>query len=218
MHLPLTPASAPTTAGYRERTWQKKHADLLRAATRLFAQQGIVNTSTSEVAAAAKSTERTLFNHFQSKEGLVRAVIAEAIVPHLAERAVSDVRALLGCAPEELEQHIAGLLSARRLAYEENTELTRLLLMELVRDEAVRKDFGAQWYAQIWLPIRDLFAELQAGGKLRHELSADTLATIFYSITVGYLIGRTILAPEAPWRDEQDVQDLARFFLRGAGA
>lgn len=194
----------------------KKHDDLLRAATRLFATQGIGPTSTREIAEAAESTERTLFKHFQSKEGLVRAVIAEAVVPHLAERAVADVHALVGARVADLPARFAQLLKARRAAYESNPDLTRLLIMEIVRDEAVRKDFGSQWYAQIWEPVRQLFAQLQKTGEVSADFPPETLATIFYSITVGYLIGRTILAPDAAWHDERDAEDLAAFFTRGA--
>lgn len=201
-----------------EATRRKKHADLLRAATRLFATQGIANTSTRQVALAARSTERTLFKHFQSKEGLVRAVIAEAVVPHLAQRAMTDVKGLIGTKAGDLAQRFAVLLKARRAAYEENPDLARLLIIEILRDEAVRKDFGAQWHEQVWQPTRALFAQLQAEGELGRDIPPETLATIFYSITVGYLIGRTILAPDAPWHDARDAQDMARFFARGAGA
>jgi AcrR family transcriptional regulator len=199
-------------------TRQQKHEDLLRAATKLFATQGIGHTSTRQIAEAAESTERTLFKHFQSKEGLVRAVIAEAVVPHLAERAVADVQALLGAKAAELPARFARLLRARRAAYEENPDLTRLLIMELVRDDAVRRDFGSQWYAQVWEPARQLFARIQADGEIASDISPETLATIFYSITIGYLIGRTILAPDAAWHDGRDAEDLALFFARGAGA
>lgn len=200
----------------RTATRQKKHDDLLRAATRLFATQGIAHTSTRQVAEAAESTERTLFKHFHSKEGLVRAVIAEAVVPHLAERAVVDLHTLFGVQANELCARFAQLLRARRSAYEGNPDLTRLLIMEIVRDEAVRKDFGLRWYEQVWEPVRQLFARLQESGEVSTDFPPETLATIFYSITIGYLIGRTILAPHAAWNDERDIEDLAKFFTRGA--
>lgn len=199
-----------------EATRRQKHADLLRAATRLFAKQGIVHTSTRQIALAARSTERTLFKHFHSKEGLVRAVIAEAVVPHLAQRAVADIGGLIGARSGDLAQRFARLLTARRGAYQDNPDLARLLIIEIMRDEAVRKDFGMQWHEQVWQPTRDLFAQLQNEGELVSDIPPETLATIFYSIAVGYLIGRTILAPEAAWQDARDADDLARFFARGA--
>lgn len=196
----------------RKVTREKKHDDLLRAATRLFAAQGIGPTSTRQIAEAAGSTERTLFKHFHSKEGLVRAVIAEAVVPHLAERAVTDVHAMFGGQAAELAARFARMLRARRAAYEANPDLTRLLIMEIVRDDAVRKEFGARWHALVWEPTRQLFARMQADGELSADIPPGTLATIFYSITVGYLIGRTILAPGADWHDDRDAEDLAGFF------
>ena len=48
---------------------------ILREAARLIAAQGIAGTSTRAIAAAAATTERTLFKHFGSKDGLVQAVV-----------------------------------------------------------------------------------------------------------------------------------------------
>src|SRR3712207_2114081 len=81
---------------------EQKHSQLLWAAARLFAAQGVGHTTTREIAAAAQTTERTLFKHFESKEGLVRAVIAEAVVPHLAQQALADVQKLIAAADEGL--------------------------------------------------------------------------------------------------------------------
>lgn len=195
---------------------QKKHEDILWAATKLFATKGIGHTSTREIAAAAETTERTLFKHFQSKEGLVRAVIAEAVVPHLAQAGLADVKALIGANNKSLMAWHAHMLEVRRNAIEMQAELTRLLLMEILRDDAVRREFGARWKEQVWVPLKHAFGQLQKEGMLSPEYSADTLSRIFLSLNIGYLISRIILAPDADWHDDSDVADLAAFFATGA--
>ena len=69
-----------------------KHLDILAAAARLFAQKGVAQTTTRQIAAAAETTERTLFKHFGSKERLVHALIEEAVLPHLAPTSLQALR------------------------------------------------------------------------------------------------------------------------------
>ncbi|HYF06109.1 MAG TPA: helix-turn-helix domain-containing protein, partial [Acetobacteraceae bacterium] len=69
-----------------------KHLDLLWAAARLFGSRGVAQTTTRDIAAEAGTTERTLFKHFGSKEGLVQAVISEAVVAHLAPTSLDALR------------------------------------------------------------------------------------------------------------------------------
>ena len=56
------------TAGTRER--------ILQAAYGLFYRKGYVRTGVDEIAAEARVTKRTLYNHFRSKDDLLGAALA----------------------------------------------------------------------------------------------------------------------------------------------
>lgn len=58
----------------RELNKAKKKASFLKAAEKLFKQNGFENTSIDEVAKEAGLTKRTLYQYFQSKEDLFYAV------------------------------------------------------------------------------------------------------------------------------------------------
>jgi len=204
------PSTPPSTRS------ERKHRDLLWAAARLFAGQGVGHTTTREIAAAAATTERTLFKHFGSKEGLVRAVIAEAVLPHLAPVSLAALRTAIQRDPGDLVAWHTHLLQSRRTALEGQPELTRLLLMELLRDEHLRADFEAQWRTAVWQPLVDLFAGLQRNGAVQAAYPPDTLARLFLSVNLGYLLCRLVLAPQADWHDGRDIDDIARFFAAGA--
>jgi len=195
-----------------------KHVDILWAAARLFGQRGVAQTSTREIAAAAGTTERTLFKHFASKDGLVQAVLSEAVVAHLAPSSLQALRRAIEAHGDDLATWHEALLRARDAAMAEAPEMTRLLIVELVRDTALRERFAATWIGAVWQPLTALLARLQREGRLRRDLPAATLARIFLSLNLGYLVGRHVLAPGAGWGEEDEVAAIAHFFARGAAA
>ena len=208
METPPTPARrgpAPT-----------KQIDVLWAAARLFAAKGVAQTSTREIAAAASTTERTLFKHFGSKEGLVQAVIAEAVLPHLAPSSLDALRQVIEKHGDDFSAWHVALLQSRADSLAQAPELTRLLLVELLRDQALLQRFASDWLPAVWRPLLALFQRLQHEGKLSSSYAPDALVRMFLSLNIGYLVARHILAPAAPWNDSAEQQSIARLFIRGA--
>jgi AcrR family transcriptional regulator len=210
-------AEAPAPGPSRRGPPPTKHIDLLWAAARLFAERGVAQTSTRDIAAAAATTERTLFKHFGSKDGLVQAVIGEAVLPHLAPSSLEALRRVIGSEAGDLSTWHTALLTGRAQALAAAPELTRLLLVELLRDETLRDRFAAQWREAVWSPLTALFASLQAEGRLARDIGPDTLSRLFLSLNLGYLISRYVLAPELAWDDEAEIGAVVRLFDRGAG-
>lgn len=194
-----------------------KHIDILWSAAKLFAQQGVAQTTTRQIAADAGTTERTLFKHFGSKDALAQAVIAEAVLPHLAPTSLDGLRQAIEAHSGSIETWHRALLQARNQALGQAPELTRLLLVELLRDETLRERFAAQWSEAAWQPLLALFTRLQKDKRLRSDIGADTLVRLFLSMNLGYLVGRHVLAPGQPWDDAREIAGVAALFARGAG-
>ncbi len=194
-----------------------KHIDILWAAVKLFGKQGVAQTSTREIAAMAKTTERTLFQHYKSKDGLVQAVIAQAVLPHLAPTSLDGLRALIAAHSGDLRSWHATLLRQRSLAMAESPELARLLLIELLRDAELRHRFGRQWLEAAWEPLTSLFKTLQLEGKMSAQVAPETLTRLFMSLNLGYLAGRHLLAPEQVWDDDAEIDAITLMFSHGAG-
>jgi AcrR family transcriptional regulator len=70
---PVKPADRPgkRTPGARERRYQETRARIVDAAAELFAERGFDAVSVMEIARRAGVVEKTVFNHFPVKEGLV---------------------------------------------------------------------------------------------------------------------------------------------------
>lgn len=65
-----------------------KRREILSSSLELFAEQGVKDTSTKQIAQKAKVSEGLIFRHFQNKTGLIKAVIANAfdrIEPYVNE-------------------------------------------------------------------------------------------------------------------------------------
>lgn len=56
-----------------------KRAAILEAAVDEFQRQGLRDTSMDRIAASAEVSKRTVYNHFDSKEALFRAIVAEML-------------------------------------------------------------------------------------------------------------------------------------------
>jgi AcrR family transcriptional regulator len=210
--------SAGTASSARRGPAPTKHVDILWAAARLFAERGVAQTSTREIAAAASTTERTLFKHFGTKEGLVHAVIEEAVLPHLAPTSLDALRHVIESHGDDFAAWHVALLQSRADSLAQAPELTRLLLVEMLRDSDLLRRFAEEWRPAVWTPLLQLFERLQREGRMSKKFSADCLARMFLSLNVGYLVSRFLLAPEVPWNDPQEQQAIASLFAKGASA
>lgn len=192
------------------------HGHILWTAAQLFGRQGVAQTTTREVAAEAGTTERTLFKHFASKDGLVQAVMEEAVLAHVVPVSLQGLRAAIAGCGGDLQAWHRVLLAERLSVLSEAPDLVRLLLVEILRSETARERFVATWRAAAWEPLLALFAQLQAEGRLRSDLEPAALARQFLSLNLGLLVSRVVLAPDYAWDDAREIAAVAALF--GAGA
>lgn len=194
-----------------------KQIDILWAATRLFARKGVAQTSTREIAAEAATTERTLFKHFGSKEALVHAVIEQAVLPHLAPTSLEALSQVIDQFGGDFAAWHEALLEGRSNAMAQAPELSRLLLVEMLRDEALLKRFSEQWLPAVWEPLLGLFRRLRQEGRSAPDLQPEAATRMFLSLNLGYLISRHLLAPAYAWDDRRERQTIAALFANGIG-
>ncbi|GIK66143.1 MAG: AcrR family transcriptional regulator [Chloroflexota bacterium] len=81
----------------RERRIARRRADILEAAMKVFAEKGIRQATTKEIAEAADIAEGTIYNYFANKEELVAAMLmhigeVESRVADYAEGLKFDLR------------------------------------------------------------------------------------------------------------------------------
>src|SRR6266704_2081195 len=131
--------------------------EILRAAARLFQQQGYDATSMNDVAAALKLSKGGLYHHFQSKDEILFDLMNHAM-DITEERVINPVKAIAD--PEErlrmlIRRHIGVVLSER------DREITVMLHENHPLSPALRKRINARKKDYIHF-VENLIAEVQA--------------------------------------------------------
>lgn len=95
---------------------------LLQAARKLFAQKGFFNCTVSEIAAEAGMSQGNVYWYFNSKEALLKAVLADGFTA--IERLTADVAQLPGGPREQIE----ALIEQSLVLYDEQGYFMTILL------------------------------------------------------------------------------------------
>jgi AcrR family transcriptional regulator len=185
---------------------------MLAEATRLFAARGIEGTTTREVAAAAGTTERTLFKHFGSKSGLIQVVIGEVAVATMVQTVFGRAQDPRPFSRDEFRAWHRAFLADRIANAEASPEGYRILFRELFRDDEFRLRFGSRWTAEVFQPLSAHLRRMQDAGEIASRQDPDALATAFFSLNLGYLVSRFVPAPEHAWATDRDLDAIVQLF------
>jgi len=204
----LSPPSADE--GRRSRRRRELHEHIFATARTLFLKKGFEATRVEEIAAAADIVPATFFNHFPSKEAVLREMAAE-VFGHFH----TLVREQLGRDASTRERLIGFADTAARLV-ERGPELTRRVLLE------VHKTVGP---GQAGAELAGLEAEMsrlvRAGierGDVRDDMEESLLAELAVSAIIGVMT-RWIHDSNYPLRERmrQAAAFLAEAFTKERG-
>jgi len=145
--------------------------EILRAAARLFQQQGYDATSMNDVAAALKLSKGGLYHHFQSKDEILFDLMNHAM-DITEERVINPVKAVAD--PEErlrmlIRRHIAVVLSER------DREITVMLHENHPLSPTLRKRINARKKDYVHF-LENLIAEVQRARGSKGTVSARAAA------------------------------------------
>lgn len=212
----MSPRALRGESARYERPSTDKEAAILQAATRLFGDKGFRGTRTADIAAAARVTERTLFRYFPSKDQLYRRVMFPAVLAAIMPRELTETGKLFATDAESFPEWHRRVLKLRIGAARAAAPQFRLVLATLMTDEALRKRVIEIWKKNLWQHAVDTVRRYQKRGKLRTDVRAEAMARAIISLNLGYIIARALLAPEASWDDDAEVEATVELLLRGA--
>lgn len=196
---------------------EEKRLAIMKAAAALFAASGVDAATTREIAAAAATTERTLFKHFGSKDGLVRAVIEHLSIQTVREISYGRIHDPRPFTRAEFAAWHRAFLTERVEATERAPDNYRVLFRELFRDDGFRRRYGEHWVAGVFEPLARHLATMQANGEIGRANGPAALAGLFFSLALGYLVSRYALAPEREWTTQADVAAMVTLFATAYG-
>jgi AcrR family transcriptional regulator len=160
----------------RERKKEETRHRIFHAAVDLFRHKGFEQTTVDDITEKADVARGTFFNYFPRKDAVL-AFLSESRLTELEE----DAGALLA-QPRPAREKILDLLSDAASAYAEDRELSRYVLVELMRLAfSPANEVMARWHEQI---VR-LVVQGQETGDLRRDLDPvrceELLQAVYYA-------------------------------------
>ncbi|MBO0911337.1 MAG: TetR family transcriptional regulator [Acidobacteria bacterium] len=191
----------------RETTTDSRQ-EILRAAARLFQQQGYDATSMNDVAAALNLSKGGLYHHFQSKDEILFNLMSHAL-DITEERVIAPAKQIGD--PEQrlrtvIRRHIAVVLSER------DREITVMLHENHPLSPALRKEINARKKDYVHF-LENLIAE--AGRAQGSETSVSPRAAAFALLGMINWIYQWY-RPEGSLQEEDIVRQYTEIFFRGA--
>jgi TetR/AcrR family fatty acid metabolism transcriptional regulator len=151
-----------------------KRSAILRAAIRVFANNGYFNSKVADIAREAGVADGTVYLYFKSKEEILHSIFDRSM-----EEAIADGRKRLAGVsdPREKLRRIAELHLERLGA---DRDLAVVFQVELRGSTKFMEEFSAAGFAEYLGLIRATIEEGQREGVFRSELNAKVAAKILF--------------------------------------
>jgi len=175
---------SPPPASRRQRRRREVHDRILRAAVDRFEQQGVERTKIDDICAMADVAQKTFFNHFPTKQHLVREIAAGFL--HDLLTILDEVRRQPGPIRQRLERFFARIAAEIEAAGPMRRELV-MDVIRLVHDDRAEAEQSRRLHASFGALIRD---GVRSGDVTRaHPLPVLTEVVVgaFYALMLNWL-------------------------------
>jgi AcrR family transcriptional regulator len=191
-------------------------ARIARAALELFAEHSYEGTTTKAIAARARTTERTLFKHFKSKDQLFARTVFPAFLKALMPTLLEPGKMAPFVDARTFRAALRAFLVNRITVAVQNPTLIVMMWRELLTRPAFRSAHEAVLAKRGRPIVASVIAKGRKSGELR-EIPADLILRTISGHLVAYLATRLVLAPQQAWDTEADADQMLDLVMRGIG-
>lgn len=170
------------TTGRRERKKRARRERIYEAARQLFLEQGYAATTVEQIADAADVAQTTFFNHFQSKDAVLREMTGE-ISAHLEAMLQQEL-----ATSDTAERRIRRFATQALRALGATEGLAREVLLELLRKSS-GPGTALPYLASVREPFATIVREGQSAGDVRRDLEPTLLAELVIGLLNTALLG-----------------------------
>jgi TetR/AcrR family transcriptional regulator, mexJK operon transcriptional repressor len=188
------PKPDPSQAKLKDWEQPTKRGEILRAAAKLFFEKGYEATTTRDIATLAKTSKRTVYAEFPSKEMILRALIgaSTAEITETIDLELPATREALLATLREFAGHFLRLvLEQRRLS------MTRLAIAESLRSPEIGKEIESLGRTRVSAAVERVMRHAAAQG-LIHGQDIELVMNAYFYVLLGNLQIGILLGTEPP--------------------
>jgi len=188
---------------------EQTRTKILRAAQRLFAQQGYEGTTTRDLAQAAGVAEGTLFRHFANKKAILIEVATQGWVDLLTDL-------LTELSEMGSYKAVAQVMHRRMLHMRENADMMRVCFMEAQFHPELRDRIQSEVIAKM-TDVAEAFFQTAMDRGIYRPMNPKMVAQVFLGMfVIAGFSHDTIMEPGASPKAMQEMAEgLADIFLNG---
>lgn len=196
----------------------EKQKDILRAAEKLFSEQGYSDTPTAEIAKQAKVTEKTLFKHFPTKASLLKRVMFPILLKLVIPTQIKYLKNLFQSAELNPEELFRKVMRDRLALANQHKDRLKFIIIELLKNDDLRSQVGNIWREQLWTTANQIIEKMQEEGILRRDIKVSTLTRTMMSMIMSYIFVRQVINPQGPWNDDEEIEQILSILMDGIRA
>jgi AcrR family transcriptional regulator len=188
------PKSDPSPSKVREWELPTKRGEILRAAAKLFFEKGYEATTTRDIATLAKTSKRTVYAEFPSKETILRALIggSTAEITETIDLELPATREALLATLREFAGHFLRLvLEQRRLS------MTRLAIAESLRSPEIGKEIESVGRSKVSASVERVLRHAAGRGLIKGP-DIELMMNAYFYVLLGNLQVGILLGTEPP--------------------
>lgn len=187
---------------------------ILDAALEQFAEKGYDGATTLAIARSAGVSEKTLFQHFGSKERLFIRTVYPSLLESILPLINRDRKQLQEGKHRPLADHLLELAQERLSFTREQPRTVQLLLQELLLRTPNRDLLAGFWMEQVAPAFTEFFESRQAAGEIR-DFPVSTILRVIAPVLMSYVAIRGIILPDAEWDDNRELEQMLDIILNG---
>jgi AcrR family transcriptional regulator len=188
------PKPEPSQSRPKEWEQQTKRGEILRVAAKLFFEKGYEATTTRDIATLAKTSKRTVYAEFPSKEMILRALIggSTAEITEAIDLELPATREDLLATLRAFASHFLRLvLEQRRL------NMTRLAIAESLRSPEIGKEMESMGRHKVSASVERVLRHAAAQGLIRGP-DIELMMNAYFYVLLGNLQIGILLGTEPP--------------------
>ncbi len=174
----------------------QKEADILLAAERVFADRGVHQSTTAEIAKVANVTEKTLFRYFPQKDILIKRVLFSLVLRTIVPHQLKSVRAIIQENSESPESFLRTLFANRVESAKANRNQFKLFANEILANEELRKKAYGVAEKFLFSSIYQIFEKFRDQGLVRQDLDLEIMVKFVLQSLTSQILFNIILADE----------------------